>query len=139
MIFWLSERKNKRESDATALLKSGFGIRFDIGFIGKGNPEISLDKVSRFERSLERAGTQHNLITIILVDTIGANSKIMNMAREIGGYLLQMSRTYWVRELAAIIKQNFTFYQNPLLKLPPAASTAWIKKNASKLNLNIFL
>jgi len=52
-IFWLSERADKRESDATVLFTLGRGIRFDIGFIGRGNPEISLDKVTRFERDME--------------------------------------------------------------------------------------
>ena len=35
---------------ASALIKAGHGVRFDIGFIGRRNPEISLDEVSRFER-----------------------------------------------------------------------------------------
>ena len=38
MIFWLSQRENKRESDATILIKPGIGARFDIGF----NPNRSL-------------------------------------------------------------------------------------------------
>lgn len=46
-LFWLASREEeRRESDATALFELGKGIRFDIGFIGRGNPEISLDKVS---------------------------------------------------------------------------------------------
>ena len=49
-VFWLSSRNEKRESDATLLYELGQGVRFDIGFIGRGNPEISLDKVTRFER-----------------------------------------------------------------------------------------
>ena len=51
-VFWLSSRDEKRESDATLLFEAGKGVRFDIGFIGRGNPEISLDKVSRFEREI---------------------------------------------------------------------------------------
>jgi hypothetical protein len=49
-VFWLSSQDEKRESDATLLYDVGQGVRFDIGFIGRGNPEISLDKVTRFER-----------------------------------------------------------------------------------------
>lgn len=48
-VFWLSSRNEKRESDATLLYELGQGVRFDIGFIGRGNPEISLDKVTRFD------------------------------------------------------------------------------------------
>lgn len=51
-VFWLSSRGERRESDATLLYQPGKGVRFDIGFIGRGNPEISLDKVTRFERQL---------------------------------------------------------------------------------------
>src|SRR3990172_192510 len=51
-VFWLSSRNEKRESDATLLYELGQGVRFDIGFIGRGNPEISLDKVTRFEREI---------------------------------------------------------------------------------------
>ena len=51
--FWLSSHGEGRESDATALWRAGQGARFDIGFIGRGNPEISLDKVLRFTREME--------------------------------------------------------------------------------------
>ena len=66
MIFWLSDAADKRESDATALLRPGTGVRFDIGFIGKGNPEISLDKVSRFGAVMETGEVKHEMSTIIL-------------------------------------------------------------------------
>jgi len=35
-VFWLSSRGERRESDATVLLGAGKGVRFDIGFIGRG-------------------------------------------------------------------------------------------------------
>ena len=90
-VFWLSERLDKRESDATVLLKPGAGIRFDIGFIGRGNTEVSLDKVSRYERVMERHNYRNSTITIILIDTIGERSRTETMAREIGGFIIQMS------------------------------------------------
>lgn len=139
MVFWLSERQDKRESDATVLLRAGYGIRFDIGFIGRGNPEISLDKVSRFERMLERGGIQHNITTIILVDTIGANSRIIEMAKQINGYLVQMSGTHWVKEVACIIRENFNFYNNEILKIKPNKTTKWIKENIRNINLEQFI
>lgn len=64
--FWLSSRGAKRESDATAVLRHDSAVRFDIGFIGVGNTEISLDKVSRFEREAEMAGESRYVKTIIL-------------------------------------------------------------------------
>ena len=139
MVFWLSERQDKRESDATALLKAGFGIRFDIGFIGRGNPEISLDKVSRFEREMERGGLSHNTTTIILVDTIGTNSRISDMAQNIGGHIIQMSGTYWVYELAKTIKDSYSFYNSPILSLQREKSLAYVKKSMSKIDLNTFI
>lgn len=139
-VFWLSDKKlNKRECDATALLKAGFGIRFDIGFIGKGNTEISLDKVSRFEREIERNGTKTNTVTIILIDKIGEGSKAGWNARNIGGYIIQMSGTYWVHELAETIKQAFPFYKNPLLQMTKEQSLEYLKGMMPKIDLSQFL
>jgi hypothetical protein len=45
-VFWLSTRAERRESDATLLYEAGKGIRFDIGFIGRGNPEISTSSIN---------------------------------------------------------------------------------------------
>ena len=89
-IFWLSDRQDKRESDATVIYKPGIGARFDIGFIGPGNPEISLDKVSRFEREIEIGSQKHYMSTIILIDRIGAKSRIVDMAKKIDGNIIQI-------------------------------------------------
>ena len=64
-VFWLSSQGEKRESDATLLYELGKGARFDIGFIGRGNPEISLDKVTRFEREIELGRSRFYMATII--------------------------------------------------------------------------
>lgn len=80
-VFWLSSRAEKRESDATLLYELGKGVRFDIGFIGRGNPEISLDKVTRFEREISLGRSKFFMATIILVDRIGTNSRIERMAK----------------------------------------------------------
>lgn len=139
MVFWLSERENKRESDATLLLKPGFGVRFDIGFIGKGNPEISLDKVTRFERMMERGGLQHNTTTIILIDTLGSRSRTEEMARNIGGYIVQMSGTYWVYQLVHILNDIFPFYKHPMLKMTQEESINYLQRNVPQIDLSKFL
>jgi len=54
-VFWLSDSSDLRESDATLLFRPGKLARFDIGFIGPGNSEISKDKLSRFARKIELA------------------------------------------------------------------------------------
>ena len=108
-VFWLSSRNEKRESDATLLYKLGQGVRFDIGFIGRGNPEISLDKVTRFEREIQLGRSKFFMATIILVDRIGANSRIEHMAEEVQGTSIQMSVGYWPKQVAQVFKKSFGF------------------------------
>ena len=139
MVYWLSERRDKRESDATLLLKPGAGIRFDIGFIGKGNSEISLDKVTRFEHLMERGGIQYNQTTIIIVDSLGNGSRTARMAEDIGGHIIQMSCTYWVYELASVIKTEFPFYKNPFDGISEKQSLELIKHKMQSINLGMFL
>lgn len=105
--FWLSSSdENERESDAT-LVFNGKGIRVDIGFIGRGNTEISLDKVSRYTRMLEIHGERYEMDTIIIVDRIGDRSRIDNMALGIQGSVLRMCDSDWVINLSKKIKFIF--------------------------------
>lgn len=136
-IFWLSERQDKRESDATVIYKPGIGVRFDIGFIGPGNSEISLDKVSRFEREIEIGRQKHYMSTIILVDRIGAKSRIIDMAEKIDGNIIQMSMTYWVKEVAAILHKRIGF-SHDLLNLSGEESIKYIKKHIKNIDLKHF-
>lgn len=111
MTFWMSERGEKRESDATAIIEEGRGIRFDIGFIGPGNTEISLDKVSRFSRFDEISGRKYDMSTIIIVDRIGGRSRIKDLAGEIDGTILQMSSSLWPKDLDEVLNQQFKTYK----------------------------
>jgi hypothetical protein len=113
-VYWLSSAGRKRESDATALFGKGEGIRFDIGFIGTGNTEISLDKVSRFEREVEIGGETHYMHTFIIVDRIGPRSRIRDLAREIDGTILQMSASFWPRELGEQLEDVISGFESPL-------------------------
>ncbi|MBT9161944.1 MAG: hypothetical protein DDT27_00487 [Dehalococcoidia bacterium] len=88
-VFWLASQGERRESDATLLYQAGKGVRFDIGFIGRGNPEISLDKVSRFEREISLGSSKWYMGTIIIVDRIGTNSRIERLAKDIGGTVMR--------------------------------------------------
>lgn len=137
-VFWLSERQDKRESDASIIIRPGVGVRFDIGFIGRGNTEVSLDKVTRFERYMERGYIRYNTSTIILVDTIGDGSRITDMAREIDGTILQMSASYWVYELAQVLyhKNN---YKSPLVGLTKEQTISYIKEKMKFVDLNRFI
>jgi len=113
--FWLSSR-SKRESDATAIIAPGKGVRFDMGFIGRGNSEISLDKVSRFERVAEFNATHYNMATVIIVDRIGKRSKLEELARQIDGTIIQMSIPYWPKALTTLLHERFKDdYQDDLM------------------------
>ena len=111
MTFWLSERGSKRECDATAIVGDGLGIRFDIGFIGPGNTEISLDKVSRFERMAEISGRSFEMQTVVIVDRIGDGSRIEQLAEAINGKILQMSHALWTVSLDSVIGEHAPNYE----------------------------
>lgn len=137
-IFWLSERGEKRESDATALIKAGKGIRFDIGFIGVGNTEISLDKVSRFERNMEYANKTYNMSTVIIVDRIGEDSRIVQMAKEIDGHIIQMSMSNWVIELSNILYEEL-HYKSSIFNKSEAEVFTLISEKLKDIDLKQFL
>lgn len=129
-VFWLTSPKEKRESDATVLLDTGKGVRFDIGFIGRGNPEISLDKVTRFERELEMGPTKWYMATIIIVDRIGKSSKIESLAKRVGGTIIQMSASYWPEQVADILKKE-TGFKAELLSIPHSQFDSYLNKHLS--------
>ncbi len=135
-VFWLSSRGDKRESDATLLYKPGVGVRFDIGFIGPGNTEISLDKVSRFEREMEFGRKKHFMSTIVIIDRIGANSRIADMAKRINGRIVQMSQ--WITEICEILNDTIGF-KHPLLKMSDEESLAYVKRGVAKIDLRKFI
>lgn len=108
-IFWLSTQDEKRESDATLIYKIGQGVRFDIGFIGRGNPEISLDKVTRFEHQATLGKVLHYMATVIIVDRIGKNSRIVEMAETLKGDIVQMSASYWPQQVVSVLRKRIGF------------------------------
>lgn len=117
--FWLSTRGNKRESDATAIWNLGQGVRFDIGFIGSGNTEITLDKVSRFERNVEMSGMNYYMRTFIIVDRIGKGSRVPELAEEIDGRIIQMCANDWVQTLGDQLETCLNGYRSPLRGMSP--------------------
>lgn len=108
-LFWLSARDEKRESDATLLYELGKGVRFDIGFIGRGNSEISLDKVTRYQHEQILRGTPFYMATIIIVDRIGTRSNIVELAHRVRGHIVQMSAAYWPQQVALLLKDALGF------------------------------
>jgi len=137
-VFWLSSRGERRESDATLLFEAGKGVRFDIGFIGRGNPEISLDKVSRFERELQLGRSRWYMATIILIDRIGRNSRIVELAQNIGGTIIQMSMGYWPRQVAQVLYQKIGF-EHELLTMDEAHIAPYLKSRLQEVPLQDFI
>ncbi len=136
--FWLASRGDRRESDATALWRAGQGVRFDIGFIGRGNPEISLDKVTRFAREIELGKSRWYMATIIIVDRIGRGSRLKDLAREVEGDIVQMSMAYWPQEVAQILHQRLGF-QHALVDMPHSEIRAFLSRAMETVPLEEFL
>jgi hypothetical protein len=137
-VFWLSSQGDKRESDATLLYEPGKGVRFDIGFIGRGNPEISLDKVTRFEREIELGRSHFYMATIILVDRIGQNSRIETLARRVEGTIIQMSASYWPQQVARLLHQTLGF-RHPLVDMRPELIGDYLRERLSDTPLADFI
>jgi hypothetical protein len=137
-VFWLSSTGEKRESDATLLYQAGKGIRFDIGFIGRGNPEISLDKVYRFEREIELGSTKWFMGTIILVDTIGKRSRIVKLAEAINGTIIQMSMAYWPKQVALELNKKIGFTHD-LIHMPDNQIQQFLKNKMLDVPLESFI
>lgn len=108
-VFWLSDSVGLRESDATVLFRPGKVARFDIGFIGRGNPEISKDKLTRYAREAEAAGGRHTSTTFIIVDRLPQTGTTKQLAARIQAEIIQMSMQYWPRELAQRLGQRIGF------------------------------
>lgn len=136
--FWLSSQGEDRESDATALWEAGQGARFDIGFIGRGNTEISLDKVSRFMREVELGRSTWYMATIIIVDRVGKGSKIKSHAQKVDGDIVQMSMAYWPKEVAEVLNKRMGF-EHPLVYMPRTKITGYLTEAIREVPLEQFL
>lgn len=136
--FWLSSRIQRRESDATVLYERGKGVRFDIGFIGRGNPEITLDKVSRFEREMELDRSRWYMATIIIVDRIGADSRIVKLARDIDATVIQMSGGFWPKQVAQELSRVLGF-EHPITTMGEEEMARYLKREIEGVPLEDFI
>jgi hypothetical protein len=137
-IFWLSDQSDLRESDATLLVRPGKVARFDIGFIGSGNSEISKDKLSRYARKLETAGVSHSSTTFIIVDRLPKTLKTQQAAEEIGAEIIQMSMQHWPRELAIKLGERFSFI-HPLQTMPDDQIRSYLQSQLAPIRIQDFL
>lgn len=137
-VFWLSSKIGEREADATLLVADGQAIRFDLGFIGKGNPEITKDKVSRFERNFEVGEHKFHSATCIIVDRVGESSALEDQAKRAGAKLIQMSMSYWPIELAQWLFSEFK-YKSDILACKQDELPALLKKKLSAVSFENFV
>jgi hypothetical protein len=137
-VFWLSSKIGEREADATLLVADGQAIRFDLGFIGRGNPEITKDKVSRFERNLEVNKKQFHSATCIIVDRVGESSALEDQAKRAGAKIVQMSMSYWPVELAQWLADKFK-HKSDILTCKQTDLPALLKKKLSAVSSENFV
>lgn len=138
-VFWLSDSSTgNREADATLILQPGKIARFDIGFIGPGNSEISKDKLSRYEREVEAVGRTHRSNTFIIVDRLPNTEKTRKAAERIGAEIVQMSMQYWPRELAAKLQNRFGF-KHGILTVPDIQMRSYLVQELQLVKLQDFL
>ena len=137
-VFWLSDSSDLRESDATLLLSPGKLARFDIGFIGPGNSEISKDKLSRYAREIEREGTMHNSVTFIVVDRLPRTGKTEQAAREIEAEIIQMSLQYWPKLLAQKLEERMG-YKHELSTLSDEQMISYLEQKLAPVAIQDFL
>lgn len=137
-VFWLSSKIGEREADATLLVADGQAIRFDLGFIGRGNPEITKDKVSRFERELEISKQRYHSATCIIVDRVGEGSALEDQAKRAGAKVIQMSMSYWPIELAQWLFKSFG-HKSDVLNCKQADLPGFFKQKLAGVSFEDFV
>lgn len=141
-VFWLSDNSDNRESDATVIVSPGKIAKFDIGFIGPGNPEISKDKLSRFGVSInhtdESAEFSNSSVTFIVVDRLPQTGKTLAAANRIGAEIIQMSMQYWPKELSLKLRERFG-YEHETQNLSDHDLHEYIKRRLESMQVQEFL
>jgi len=137
-VFWLSDSSDNRESDATLLVKPGKLARFDIGFIGPGNPEISKDKLSRFAREIETSKGTAASTTFIVVDRLPRTGKTLAAAQKVGAEIVQMSMQYWPKELAQLLGKRLGI-KHELQIMPENEIKSYLTQKLSTIQIQDFL
>ncbi|MBI3324386.1 MAG: CfrBI family restriction endonuclease [Candidatus Omnitrophica bacterium] len=137
-VFWLSSKVGEREADATLLIAPGQAIRFDLGFIGRGNPEITKDKISRFERDLEMNRARYHSMTVIIVDRVGESSGLKEQAKRAGATIIQMSMSHWPKHLAKLLADKFG-YRHKLLSQAPADLPSFYRRKLARVHFEDFI
>jgi hypothetical protein len=137
-LYWLGSKNEQRESDATLILDQGRSVRFDLGFIGRGNSEISKDKRTRYERAVEHGRMTWDQIPIIVVDRIPRRSVLREYADAYDGRVVEMSNDCWPKRIAESL-HAYAGYESPLLAMPDDQIRAHFAAKLQDAPLEAFL
>lgn len=137
-LFWLSSSKEEeREIDATVVYNKK-ALRIDIGFIGKGNPEIATDKMTRFRSESEIGRVDHSAKTMVIVDTIGNNSHMGSIAESIEGYAIEMKNELWIKQFSSYL-QDALGVGGLIMDLNDDQVHQWTEQELAKISLAQFV
>jgi len=78
------------------------------------------------------------MATIILVDRIGANSRIEKLAEEVGGTIIQMSASSWPKQVASVLKKSLGF-EHPILEMDNGQVEAFLIEKMPSVPLQDFI
>lgn len=137
-VFWLSDSSDVRECDATVLVRPGQMVRFDIGFIGPGNSEISKDKLTRYANEKRLAGKAYASQTFIVVDRLPETSKTKKAAEKIGAEIVQMSMQYWPRDLAQRLSRRIG-YNHKLCNMSDDEIESYFRSEIAQIPIKDYL
>jgi len=138
-VFWLSDSSDSRECDATIRFKANKLIRFDIGFIGAGNSEISKDKLTRYANEVKmEAGKIALSRTFIIIDKLPKTSKTLEDAAKSGAEIIQMSMKYWPVELAHHLKKHLKM-DVEILNIPENELENYLAQKIASIKIQDFL
>lgn len=137
-VFWLSDNSDVRECDATIRLRPGKLARFDIGFIGKGNPEIMKDKLTRYANEIQQNGIANFSQTFIIVDKMPDTTKTADAALKSGTEIIQMSMQFWALELAKGLKKRLG-YKAQILSVPDEQISDYLEQKLKLVPILNFL
>jgi hypothetical protein len=137
-VFWLSDSSDDRECDATIRLRPGKLARFDIGFIGKGNPEIMKDKLTRYSSEIEQNGIANFSQTFIIVDRMPDTTRTISSALRSGTEIIQMSMQFWPIELAQKLRTRLG-YKAEILSIPEDQLSDYLERKLQPVPILDFL
>jgi len=78
------------------------------------------------------------MATIIIVDRVGENTRIIDMARNIGGEVVQMSNAYWPKDIAILLNRTFGF-EHELVNMEQEKIEAFLRTKLNEIPLESFV